>query len=61
MDRQQLESGGWRTSSYTGTNGNCVETANGNAVVFVRDTKDRGGVTLGVPAHAWATFMGKLK
>ena len=56
MGEQQLERD-WRKSSYTGTNGNCVETANGNSTVMVRDTKDRNGVTLSIPAGAWQTFL----
>jgi hypothetical protein len=50
----------WRTSSYTGTNGNCVEVASADGVM-VRDTKDRGGFTLSVPAEAWAKFTASLR
>lgn len=34
----------WRKSSYTGTNGNCVELA--NTFDAVRDSKNRTGPTL---------------
>jgi hypothetical protein len=51
----------WRKSSYSGTSGNaCVETASGAGVILVRDTTDRGGVTLSVPADAWARFTDSL-
>jgi hypothetical protein len=52
----------WRKSSYSGANGgNCVETANGDGVIVVRDTTNREGVTLGVPAAAWARFTASLR
>jgi hypothetical protein len=52
----------WRKSSYSGTSGgNCVETASGAGVIFVRDTMDREGFTLSVPADAWARFTGSLR
>jgi hypothetical protein len=52
----------WRTSTYTGGNGgNCVEVADGNRTVDVRDTKDRGGLVLSVNAEAWRTFTESLK
>ncbi len=51
----------WRASSYSGANGgNCVEVASAEGVA-VRDTKDRDGVTLTVPAEAWQAFLGKLR
>lgn len=52
----------WRKSSYSGTNGGqCVEVGSAASVVMVRDTQDHDGVTLSVPAHAWATFTGKIQ
>jgi Domain of unknown function (DUF397) len=53
---------GWRKSSYSdGNGGQCVETASANGAVLVRDTADRDGATLGVPAAAWAKFTASLK
>jgi hypothetical protein len=51
----------WRKSSYSGDNGGaCVEVAAvGN--VYVRDTTDRGGVSLSVSASAWRAFAANLK
>ncbi|MEV7040285.1 DUF397 domain-containing protein [Amycolatopsis sp. NPDC051061] len=46
----------WRTSSYTGSQGNCVEVASGETVL-VRDTKDRSGGTLAVEPRAWEAFL----
>jgi hypothetical protein len=52
----------WRKSTYSGANGgDCVETAVGSGAVLVRDTADRGGITLSVPAAAWAEFLSTLR
>lgn len=54
--------GDWRKSSYSGTDGgNCVETASGSGAVLVRDTAERGGVTLAVSPRAWRVLLGSLK
>ncbi len=50
----------WRTSSYSGTNGGCVEIAPGPAGVLVCDSKDPDGPTLAVPAAAWRVFLGTI-
>jgi len=51
----------WRKSSYSGGNGGeCVEVASADGVM-VRDTTDRDGVTLSVPADAWSAFMAGIK
>jgi transcriptional regulator with XRE-family HTH domain len=51
----------WRTSTYTENGGaTCVEVASA-ASVSVRDTTDRGGVTLSVPASAWLAFTASIK
>jgi hypothetical protein len=52
----------WRKSSYSGTSGgSCVETADASGAVLIRDTTDRGGVTLTIPAAAWQTFVTGLR
>jgi hypothetical protein len=51
----------WRVATYTGGNGNCVEVADATRVVLVRDTKDRDGMMLSIPAEAWQAFTSKLK
>jgi hypothetical protein len=45
----------WRKATYSAENGNCVEVASDEAVM-IRDTQDRDGVTLSIPAHAWRAF-----
>jgi hypothetical protein len=52
----------WRKASYSsGNGGNCVEVVRAGSAVAVRDTKDRDGVTLGLPASAWAAFVASVK
>ena len=51
----------WRKSTYSSSNGGqCVEVGK-DGVILVRDTTDRDGVTLSVPAAAWQRFTGALK
>jgi hypothetical protein len=52
----------WRKSSYSGANGGeCVEVATTADAVMVRDTKDRNGDVLSVPASAWRAFVSAVK
>jgi Domain of unknown function (DUF397) len=56
--------GDWRKSSYSNANGgNCLECRAGSAtgVVMVRDTTNRDGYSLPVPAEAWASFTASLR
>jgi hypothetical protein len=54
--------GTWRKSSYSNANGgDCVETGDTPAAVLVRDTADRDGVTLSVPALIWKQFTASLR
>jgi uncharacterized protein DUF397 len=50
----------WRKSSYSTNGGECVEVATG-AEVLVRDTKDREGGTIAVPAGPWREFLSRLR
>jgi len=51
----------WRKSSYSSQSGGaCVEVATAGAVL-VRDTTDRGGFTLSVPAAAWSAFLATVR
>ncbi|MFD9890580.1 DUF397 domain-containing protein [Amycolatopsis sp. NPDC059027] len=47
----------WFKSSHSGSQGGCVEVAVAPGIVGVRDTKDRQGGTLTVPAAAWSAFL----
>ncbi len=51
----------WRKSSYSnGGEATCVEVGTADGIL-IRDTTDRGGVTLSVPAGAWMAFVGTLR
>ena len=58
MDNQDLD---WRKASYSNGSGNCVEVGHDVSKVLVRDTRDRNGEVLSVPACAWASFTASLK
>ncbi|HEY0937084.1 MAG TPA: DUF397 domain-containing protein [Trebonia sp.] len=52
----------WRKSSFSsGSSGNCVEVGQVAKVVAVRDTKDRDGAALDMPAEVWARFTASLR
>ncbi|WP_017623844.1 DUF397 domain-containing protein [Nocardiopsis chromatogenes] len=46
----------WHKSSYSGTNANCVEVAEG-ACTLVRDTQNRERGYLAFPADEWGAFL----
>jgi hypothetical protein len=53
--------GNWRKSTYSSANGGqCVEVA-AAGTVLVRDTTDRAGFTLSVPAGAWEAFLATVR
>ena len=47
----------WRKSSYSGTNGGCVEVAHAPAGVLVRDSKKTSGPTLAFPDAEWRRVL----
>ncbi|MFE4826718.1 DUF397 domain-containing protein [Streptomyces sp. NPDC056672] len=48
----------WSKSSYSSQDGgNCVEIADLTGAVGVRDSKDKTGPALVVPAAAWTSFV----
>jgi hypothetical protein len=59
METNDLSRARWRKSSYSGSNGNCVEVAastDGNHV-FVRNTRDRAGAVLDFTPSEWDAFL----
>jgi hypothetical protein len=55
-----VEVGQPRKSTHSVNNGQCVEVGHAaGAVIAVRDTTDRAGGTLMVPAAAWAEFTAR--
>lgn len=57
MVRMELVNTAWRTSSYSGGNGECVEVAALGGVVGVRDSKDPTGPVLLVAPGAFTAFV----
>ncbi|GHJ09519.1 hypothetical protein TPA0907_38860 [Micromonospora humidisoli] len=51
----------WRTSTKSGSSGNCVEVATPALVVMVRDSKNRQGPVLWFSPSAWSTFIATVK
>lgn len=60
---EAVDSATWRKSSFSGGNGGgCVETGVADAGrVLVRDTTNRAGRTLSIPAAAWQAFVDGIK
>jgi hypothetical protein len=62
-----VEVGAWRKSSHSGNGGSaCVEVgspATSSAVtgVLVRDTTDRAGGVLAIPAAAWHALLAEVR
>jgi hypothetical protein len=52
----------WRKSTGSGDDGACVEVGSGlNGWCAVRDSKDRSGPGLVVPASEWSTFLSGIR
>ena len=51
----------WRKASYSDNGGNCVEVADHDSRVLVRDTQDRTGPMLRFSPAAWRRFAGQVK
>jgi hypothetical protein len=59
---ETLDSAPWRKSSYSGTSGgSCVEAADVESGILVRDTTDRGGMVLSISPDAWSRFTDTLR
>jgi hypothetical protein len=50
----------WRKSSYSSSEGQCVEVSLAAERAGVRDTKDRDGGALVVPSTSWRAFTAML-
>lgn len=52
----------WRKSSYSGGEGNCIEVADHDSRVLIRDTKQAGtGPMLRFTPAAWRRFADQVK
>ena len=53
---------GWRKSSHSNNGGaSCIEVGGAAAGVLVRDTADRAGAVLAIPAGAWRALLAGLR
>ena len=52
---------GWRKSSHSGQDGDCIEAGNDAGTILIRDSKDPDGPVLAVTARAWRLFTGVLR
>ncbi|RNL86484.1 DUF397 domain-containing protein [Halostreptopolyspora alba] len=60
-ENQRRAHGAWRTSSYSGRNGECVEVADLPTSVAVRDSKHPTPTSLNFDNGAWASFIRGIK
>ena len=51
----------WRKASYSNSAGACVEVGKAPTAVLVRDTTDRSGPTLTIPAPAWRALLAEVR
>ena len=57
-----LDGAVWHKSSYSGTQGNCVEVArNLPGIVVVRDSKAPNGARLVFTVDSWTAFVRRIK
>ncbi|GGM34521.1 hypothetical protein GCM10011608_18740 [Micromonospora sonchi] len=56
-----MERNVWRTSSRSGSNGQCVEVRDRGAEIDVRDSKAPTAGTLSFDPAAWGTFVNGIK
>lgn len=52
---------GWRTSTRSMANGNCVEVGSGAGWIAVRDSKNREAGHVAVASRQWSTFVACVK
>lgn len=51
----------WKTSSFSTTNGQCVEVATDGAYVYLRHSQDPSGGTLRLAPESWVELLGAAK
>lgn len=51
----------WRESTHSNGSGNCVEVGAGTREILVRDTTNRSGATLTIPAPAWQALLARVR
>ena len=62
MEEPTTVNPGWRKASYSDNGGaTCVEVGGTAACVLVRDTTNRAGAVLAVPATAWRALLAAIR
>lgn len=61
MNTPDLNTATWRKSTHSGVNSNCVEVANLNNTIAVRDSKHPTGPTLIFTPTEWEAFINGAK
>ncbi|MBF6050536.1 DUF397 domain-containing protein [Streptomyces eurocidicus] len=62
MEIPGLGIAGWRKSSYSGLENDCVEVADGYpGIVPIRDSKAPGGPVVVLDSDAWSAFVDGIK
>jgi len=61
IDDLDLSRAAWRTSTYSGNGGNCVEAAPARCMIAVRDSQDRQGPKLVFGPGSWMAFTAQVK
>jgi hypothetical protein len=61
MKNTGLSRVGWRKSTYSFSNGNCVEVAGTGTMIAVRDSQDQDGPQLAFAPEQWAAFAAVVK
>jgi hypothetical protein len=51
----------WRKATHSNGIGVCVEVGAASRAVLVRDTTNRAGATLAVPATAWRSLLTRVR
>lgn len=51
----------WIKSSYSMTNGNCIETRRLGRLIEVRDSQNPAGAILGFGSAEWGAFIGHVR
>ena len=59
--RQSRPTLNWRTSTFSGADGGCVEIASEDGSVLVRDSRQRSGPVLQFSPELWSSFMERLR